>query len=105
MGNVRGIGNGTPMRLVSPAPVIVNAGTPGGNMRLLGSQPQQIATPPAASSIYSSNQPASLYSSSNGTTLGGIFYGNNLLLIFKQTTGVGGCKAVMACVDFVVFLL
>lgn len=72
MGNVRGIGNGTPMRLVSPAPVIVNAGTPGGNMRLLGSQPQQIATPPAASSIYSSNQPGSLYSNSNGTTIGGM---------------------------------
>ena len=74
MGNVRGIGNGTPMRLVSPAPVIVNAGNPGGNMRLLGSQPQQIATPPAASSIYSNNQPASLYSSSNGTTIGGRLY-------------------------------
>lgn len=29
MGNVRGIGNAAPMRLVSPAPVIVNTGTPG----------------------------------------------------------------------------
>lgn len=26
---MRGIGNGTPMRLVSPAPVLVNAATPG----------------------------------------------------------------------------
>ncbi|XP_023720641.1 pumilio homolog 2 isoform X2 [Cryptotermes secundus] len=73
MGNVRGIGNGTPMRLVSPAPVIVNAtGTPGSNMRLLGNQPQQIATPPA--SIYNSNQQPSLYTStaSNGTTISGL---------------------------------
>jgi hypothetical protein len=72
MGNVRGIGNGTPMWLVSPAPVIVNAtGTPGSNMRLLGSQPQQIATPPA--SIYNSSQQPSLYTStaSNGTTISG----------------------------------
>jgi hypothetical protein len=72
MGNVRGIGNGTPMRLVSPAPVIVNAtGTPGSNMRLLGNQPQQIATPPA--SIYNNNQQPSLYTStaSNGTTISG----------------------------------
>jgi hypothetical protein len=72
MGNVRGIGNGTPMRLVSPAPVIVNAtGTPSSNMRLLGNQPQQIATPPA--SIYNSNQQPSLYTStaSNGTTISG----------------------------------
>ncbi|XP_049854592.1 pumilio homolog 2-like isoform X15 [Schistocerca gregaria] len=72
MGNVRGIGSATPMRLVSPAPVIVNTGTPGSNMRLLGSQPQQIATPPSAS-IYNSNQQPSLYNSSasNGTTIGG----------------------------------
>jgi pumilio RNA-binding family len=76
MGNVRGIGNGTPMRLVSPAPVIVNAtGTPGSNMRLLGNQPQQIATPPAAS-IYNNNQQPSLYNStaSNGTTISGKFF-------------------------------
>ena len=76
MGNVRGIGNGTPMRLVSPAPVIVNAtGTPGSNMRLIGNQPQQIATPPAAS-IYNSSQQPSLYNStaSNGTTISGKFF-------------------------------
>ncbi|PSN46785.1 Maternal protein pumilio, partial [Blattella germanica] len=74
MGNVRGIGNGTPIRLVSPASVIVNAtGTPGNNMRLLGNQPQQIATPPAAS-IYNNSQQPSLYNSttSNGTTIGGL---------------------------------
>jgi hypothetical protein len=73
MGNVRGIGNGTPMRLVSPAPVIVNAtGTPGSNMRLLGNQPQQIATPPAVS-IYNNSQQPSLYNStaSSGTTISG----------------------------------
>ncbi|KAK3910025.1 Maternal protein pumilio [Frankliniella fusca] len=87
MGNVRGIGNGTPMRLVSPAPVIVNAGTPGGNMRLLGSQPQQIATPPAASSIYSGNQPGSLYSSSNGTTIGGVDVSGTGLGLGTGSTG------------------
>ncbi|XP_067014598.1 pumilio homolog 2 isoform X2 [Anabrus simplex] len=75
VGNVRGIGNATPMRLVSPAPVIVNAGTPG---RLLGNQPQQIGTPPSAS-IYNSSQQPSLYNSStsNGTTIGGLGLGTN----------------------------
>jgi hypothetical protein len=40
-------------------------------MRLLGNQPQQIATPPA--SIYNSSQQPSLYTStaSNGTTISG----------------------------------
>ncbi|XP_014244015.1 pumilio homolog 2 isoform X4 [Cimex lectularius] len=73
---MRGIGSGTPMRLVSPAPVLVNAPTPAGvagnSMRLLGNQTQQITTPP--SSIYSSNQPASLYSTptANGTAISGL---------------------------------
>ncbi|XP_054272082.1 pumilio homolog 2 isoform X4 [Macrosteles quadrilineatus] len=70
---IRGI-NTAPqtMRLVSPAPVLVNAGTPGSSMRLLGSQTQQITTPP--SSIYSGTQPASLYSTptANGTTISGL---------------------------------
>ncbi|KAK7790906.1 hypothetical protein R5R35_000917 [Gryllus longicercus] len=86
MGNVRGIGSATPMRLVSPAPVIVNAaGTPG---RLLGNQPQQIATPPAAASLYNSSQQPSLYSSaqSNGTAIGGL----------QSGSGVGGGFASLA---------
>ncbi|KAK6633384.1 hypothetical protein RUM44_003986 [Polyplax serrata] len=58
MGNVRGISNTAPMRLVSPAPVLVNAATTGNNMRLLGNQPQQIATPPGATSLYNTNQPS-----------------------------------------------
>lgn len=70
---IRSISAGAPqtMRLVSPAPVLVNAGTPGSSMRLLGSQTQQITTPP--SSIYSGTQPASLYSTptANGTTISG----------------------------------
>lgn len=43
MGNLRGVGNGAPVRLVSPAPVLIN-GTSGAqaaaanNMRLLGNQ-------------------------------------------------------------------
>ncbi|KAI5694062.1 hypothetical protein M8J75_010153 [Diaphorina citri] len=59
----RGVGNAGPMRLVSPAPVLVNATNPGnGAMRLVsnpGPQPgaPQIATPP--SSLYT--QQASLY--------------------------------------------
>uniref|UniRef100_A0A8D8UYT9 Pumilio homolog 2 n=1 Tax=Cacopsylla melanoneura TaxID=428564 RepID=A0A8D8UYT9_9HEMI len=60
----RGVGNGGPMRLVSPAPVLVNATNPGnGAMRLVSNPgpqpgaPQQIATPP--SSLYT--QQASLY--------------------------------------------
>lgn len=58
---IRSIPAGTPqtMRLVSPS-VLVNPGTPASSMRLLGSQTQQITTPP--SSIYSGTQPASLYS-------------------------------------------
>uniref|UniRef100_A0A1B6D0L4 PUM-HD domain-containing protein n=1 Tax=Clastoptera arizonana TaxID=38151 RepID=A0A1B6D0L4_9HEMI len=73
---MRGIGNGTPMRLVSPAPVLVNAATPGSSMRLLGSQAQQITTPP--SSIYSGNQPASLYTTptANGTAISGLGLGS-----------------------------
>ncbi|XP_073983780.1 pumilio isoform X6 [Rhodnius prolixus] len=72
---MRGIGSGTPVRLVSPAPVLVNpnpAGVAGNSMRLLGNQTQQITTPP--SSIYSSNQPASLYSTptANGTAISGV---------------------------------
>ncbi|XP_046669067.1 pumilio homolog 2 isoform X4 [Homalodisca vitripennis] len=71
---IRSISAGAPqtMRLVSPAPVLVNAGTPGSSMRLLGSQTQQITTPP--SSIYSGTQPASLYSTptANGTTISGL---------------------------------
>lgn len=68
---IRGI-SGAPqtMRLVSPAPVLVNATTP----RLLGSQTQ---TPP--SSLYSSNQPASLYSTptANGTAISGQYFSLN----------------------------
>nr|XP_014279847.2 pumilio homolog 2 isoform X2 [Halyomorpha halys] len=84
---MRGIGNGTPMRLVSPAPVLVNAPNPAGvagnSMRLLGNQTQQITTPP--SSIYSSNQPASLYSTptANGTPISGLPPGSG-------TSGTGG---------------
>ncbi|XP_049942453.1 pumilio homolog 2-like [Schistocerca serialis cubense] len=56
-------------------------------MRLLGSQPQQIATPPSAS-IYNSNQQPSLYNSSasNGTTIGGL----------QSGSGVGGGFASLA---------
>jgi hypothetical protein len=93
MGNMRGLGNATPLRLVSPAPVLVNPGSAGedaphwavansrtneaiaflaGNgVRLLNSQPQSIQTPPA--SLYSATQPPSLYSSTSGsgTPIGG----------------------------------
>lgn len=93
MGNMRGLGNATPLRLVSPAPVLVNPGSAGeeaphwavtnartneafaflaGNgVRLLNSQPQPIQTPPA--SLYSTTQPPSLYSSTSGsgTPIGG----------------------------------
>ena len=41
MGNLRGVGNGAPVRLVSPAPVLINSNTgaqaaAANNMRLLG---------------------------------------------------------------------
>lgn len=43
MGNLRGVGNGAPVRLVSPAPVLINGANSAqaaaaNNMRLLGSQ-------------------------------------------------------------------
>lgn len=96
MGNMRGLGNATPLRLVSPAPVMVNPGSAGeeaphwavantrtneaiaflaGNgVRLLNSQPQPIQTPPA--SLYSATQPPSLYSSTSGsgTPIGGQYH-------------------------------
>lgn len=54
MGNTRSLG--TPMRLVSSAPVIVNPGNPGNlggsGLRLLGNQAQGVQTPPG--NLYSS---------------------------------------------------
>ena len=44
MGNLRGVGNGAPVRLVSPAPVLINgangaqAAAAANNMRLLSNQ-------------------------------------------------------------------
>ncbi|XP_065350272.1 pumilio homolog 2 isoform X3 [Cloeon dipterum] len=71
MGNMRGLGNATPLRLVSPAPVLVNPASAGNGVRLLNNQPQPIQTPPA--SLYSASQPPSLYSSTSGsgTPIGG----------------------------------
>ena len=47
---LRGVGSGGPVRLVSPAPVIINSGgAPGplaNSLRVLGSQAPQIGTPP-----------------------------------------------------------
>ncbi|XP_048249503.1 pumilio homolog 2-like isoform X2 [Haliotis rufescens] len=73
MGNPRGIG--TPVRLVSPAPVLVsaNANQQGGNssmgnntLRLLTTQPQQVQTPPVV--LSSSNSNSQQQSSSLGYT-------------------------------------
>ncbi|MPC26220.1 Pumilio 2 [Portunus trituberculatus] len=66
MGNLRGVGNGAPVRLVSPAPVLINGANgaqaaAAGNMRLLSNQAPQIGTPPA--SLYNSSQTPSLNSS------------------------------------------
>lgn len=43
MGNLRGVGNGAPVRLVSPAPMLINGANgaqaaAASNMRLLGNQ-------------------------------------------------------------------
>ncbi|XP_039296325.1 pumilio homolog 2 [Nilaparvata lugens] len=96
---MRGIGSGTPMRLVSPAPVIVNAATPGSSMRLIGSQAQQITTPP--SSIYGGNQPASLYTTPNtanglsglapqtGSAPATAAYSNNMASLSTNLTSLG----------------
>ncbi|XP_076037610.1 pumilio homolog 2-like isoform X3 [Oratosquilla oratoria] len=67
---MRGVGNGAPVRLVSPAPVIINGANgaqaaAANNMRLLGSQAPQIGTPPA--SLYNSSQTPSLNSSQTFT--------------------------------------
>ncbi|XP_018013354.1 pumilio homolog 2 [Hyalella azteca] len=60
-GNLRGVGNGGAVRLVSPAPVIINSANgpqpqqqPPTTLRLMSSQAPQIGTPPA--SLYSSTQ-------------------------------------------------
>ncbi|MCL4122838.1 UNVERIFIED_CONTAM: hypothetical protein GTU68_035464, partial [Idotea baltica] len=62
MGNLRGVGNGGPVRLVSPAPIIINsangAQAAANNMRLLNNQAPQIGTPPA--SLYNSSQTQNL---------------------------------------------
>ncbi|XP_069999716.1 pumilio homolog 2 isoform X11 [Penaeus vannamei] len=70
MGNLRGVGNGAPVRLVSPAPVIINGANgaqaaAANNMRLLGNQAPQIGTPPA--SIYNNSQTPSLNSTQTFT--------------------------------------
>nr|XP_027218744.1 pumilio homolog 2-like isoform X3 [Penaeus vannamei] len=77
MGNLRGVGNGAPVRLVSPAPVIINGANgaqaaAANNMRLLGNQAPQIGTPPA--SIYNNSQTPSLNSTQTftGNTLAGL---------------------------------
>jgi len=73
MGNLRGVGNGAPVRLVSPAPVIINSNgaqaAAANNMRLIGNQAPQIGTPPA--SLYNTTQTASLNTSQTfaGNTL------------------------------------
>ncbi|KAG0729790.1 Pumilio 2 [Chionoecetes opilio] len=74
MGNLRGVGNGAPVRLVSPAPVLINgangaqAAAAAGNMRLLSNQAPQIGTPPA--SLYNSSQTPSLNSQTfTGSTI------------------------------------
>ncbi|CAB3379385.1 Hypothetical predicted protein, partial [Cloeon dipterum] len=77
MGNMRGLGNATPLRLVSPAPVLVNPASAGNGVRLLNNQPQPIQTPPA--SLYSASQQPSLYSSTSGsgTPIGGLGLGSS----------------------------
>ncbi|KAK8385854.1 hypothetical protein O3P69_016547 [Scylla paramamosain] len=77
MGNLRGVGNGAPVRLVSPAPVLINGANgaqaaAAGNMRLLSNQAPQIGTPPA--SLYNSSQTPSLNSSQTfaGSTIAGL---------------------------------
>ncbi|XP_069945143.1 pumilio homolog 2 isoform X2 [Cherax quadricarinatus] len=74
MGNLRGVGNGAPVRLVSPAPVLINGANgaqaaAANNMRLLSNQAPQIGTPPA--SLYNSSQTPSLNNSQTftGSTL------------------------------------
>ncbi|XP_071520678.1 pumilio homolog 1 isoform X10 [Panulirus ornatus] len=74
MGNLRGVGNGAPVRLVSPAPVLINGASgaqaaAANNMRLLSNQAPQIGTPPA--SLYNNSQTPSLNNSQTftGSTL------------------------------------
>ncbi|XP_066940560.1 pumilio homolog 2 isoform X1 [Macrobrachium rosenbergii] len=70
MGNLRGVGNGAPVRLVSPAPVLINGANgaqaaAANNMRLLSNQAPQIGTPPA--SLYNNSQTPSLNNSQTFT--------------------------------------
>lgn len=82
MGNVRGIGNGGPVRLMSPAPMVLNpaaaaaAAANSGNMRLMSNQPQQMPTPQQQPSLYNPGQQQSLYSNTPGVSTAA---GNNTL--------------------------
>ncbi|RXG68604.1 Pumilio-like protein 2 [Armadillidium vulgare] len=77
MGNLRGVGNGGPVRLVSPAPIIINSANgpqaaAANNMRLLNNQAPQIGTPPA--SLYNSSQTPNLNNNQSfaGNSLAGL---------------------------------
>lgn len=59
MGNPRGIGNGGPVRLMSPAPMVLNPAAGSGAMRIMSNQSQQQQQQP---SLYNT-QHQSLYSS------------------------------------------
>ena len=69
MGNMRGIGNGGPVRLMSPAPMVLNpaAAATSASMRLMGNQPQAQMTAQqqpqhkSASSSISYGKPVELY--------------------------------------------
>lgn len=89
MGNPRGIG--TPVRLVSPAPVLVNTGNQQGNansignnpLRLLTTQAQQAQTPPV---IYSSNNSSNSATPQQNNTLGGGYTPSSTLPGYTQVT-------------------
>ena len=71
VGGLRGVGNGGPVRLVSPAPVIINSGGApgplGNSLRMLGSQGPQIGTPP---SVFNGSAPNFAVSSAAATGAG-----------------------------------
>ncbi|XP_065581352.1 pumilio homolog 2-like isoform X2 [Artemia franciscana] len=70
MGNMRGVGTGTPVRLVSPAPVVINATGPGAVRLMAAGQQQTMHQPPTPQQgLYGQpTQQQSLYSAGGSST-------------------------------------
>ncbi|CAH1774802.1 unnamed protein product, partial [Owenia fusiformis] len=87
MGNPQGVG--TPVRLVSPAPIIVNAGGQGNNaLRLLTTQQQQVQTPPINQTANSNTQNTGIGGYNPSSSFGGFTPSTSSLLTPSSSLGL-----------------